>query len=116
MTSNKKEKQNLSDLIVKILDEGKANNILMIDLKGKTSLTDALIIASGTSSRHVLALATQLHEKLKDMGYHPKMDGRQGSGDWVILDLGDAIVHIFQPETRSFYEIEALWGEKTPVV
>ena len=115
MTLNKKKKENLPELIVKILDEGKANDILTIDLTGKTSLTDCLIIASGTSSRHVLALATQLYEKLKDNGYHPKMDGKQGTGDWVILDLGDAIIHIFQPETRSFYEIEALWGEKTPL-
>ena len=111
--SNKVE--NLPAFIAKILDDGKANNILSINLTGKTSLTDYLIIASGTSSRHVLALANTLYGKLKDAGYHPKMDGKQGAGEWVVLDLGDAIVHIFQPETRSFYEIETLWGEKTPI-
>ena len=115
MKQNKNKTQELPNLITKILDDGKANDILTIDLTGKTSLTDSLIIASGTSSRHVLALATTLYEKLKENGYHPKMDGRQGTGEWIILDLGDAIVHIFQPETRSFYEIETLWGEKTPV-
>ena len=112
----KSEKTDLPALIAKILDDGKAFNILSINLTGKTSLTDYLIIASGTSSRHVLSLANTLNEKLKEMGYHPRMDGKQSSGEWVVLDLGDAIVHIFQPETRSFYEIEALWGEKTPIV
>jgi len=113
MKTNKVE--NLPAFIAKILDDGKANNILSINLSGKTSLTDYLIIASGTSSRHVLALANTLYEKLKEAGYQPKMDGKQGAGEWVVLDLGDAIVHIFQPETRSFYEIETLWGEKTPI-
>ena len=112
----KTETSNLPALIAKILDDGKAFNILSINLIGKTSLTDYLIIASGTSSRHVLSLANTLYEKLKELGYRPKMDGKQSSGEWVVLDLGDAIVHIFQPETRSFYEIESLWGEKTPIV
>ena len=111
----KTETSNLPALIAKILDDGKAFNILSINLIGKTSLTDYLIIASGTSSRHVLSLANTLYEKLKELGYRPKMDGKQSSGEWVVLDLGDAIVHIFQPETRSFYEIESLWGEKTPI-
>ena len=111
----KAENQSLPALIAKILDDGKAFNILSINLTGKTSLTDYLIIASGTSSRHVLSLANTLYEKLKGAGYRPKMDGKQSSGEWVVLDLGDAIVHIFQPETRSFYEIESLWGEKTPI-
>ena len=113
--TNNTEKMDLPVFIAKTLDDGKAVNIVSINLTGKTSLTDHLIIASGTSSRHVLALATTLYEKLKENGYHPKMDGKQGAGEWVVLDLGDAIVHIFQPETRSFYEIEALWGEKTPI-
>ena len=116
MTLKKTNKiENLPAFVARILDEGKANNILSINLTGKTSLTDYLIIASGTSSRHVLALASTLYEKLKEAGYKPKMDGKQGAGEWVVLDLGDAIVHIFQPETRSFYEIESLWGEKTPI-
>lgn len=109
-------KSNLPAFIAKILDDGKANNILSINLTGKTSLTDYLVIASGTSSRHVLSLANTLNEKLKEAGYCPKIDGKQGAGEWVILDVGDVIVHIFQPETRSFYEIEALWGEKTPII
>ena len=99
--TNKTQTENLPAFIAKILDDGKASNILSINLSGKTSLTDYLIIASGTSSRHVLALANTLYEKLKEAGYHPKMDGKQGAGEWVVLDLGDAIVHIFQPETRS---------------
>lgn len=115
----KKAKTNMSveDLlqeIIRILEDGKAQNILPISLKGKTSLADYLVIASGTSTRQVMALASTLSEKLKDKGYKPRMEGKDGSGEWMILDLGDIIVHIFHPETRSFYEIEELWGEKTP--
>ena len=116
MKPKKNKSEALPALINKILEDGKASDILTIDLMGKTSLTDCLVIASGSSSRHVLALAGTLYEKLKESGYNPKMDGKQGAGEWVILDLGDAIVHIFQPEARSFYEIETLWGEKTPTV
>ena len=115
VADKKTPEMNLTDFVVKVLDDGKALNILSINLKGKTSLTDYLIIASGTSSRHVMALASTLGEKLKDKGYKPKIDGKQGSGDWVVLDIGDIIVHIFVPSVRSFYEIETLWGEKTPV-
>ncbi len=113
-TKKANDTSKLNDLVVKILDDGKAQNILSINLTGKTSLTDYLIIASGTSSRHVQSLANTLSEKLKEMGYTPKMDGRQSTGEWVVVDLGDAIVHIFQPQARSLYEIETLWGAKTP--
>lgn len=104
----------LPDLVNQILQDGKAQDILTLDLKGKTSLTDTLIIASGTSTRHVMALANTLTEKLKEAGYHVAVDGKQSAGKWVVLDLGDAIVHIFHPEARAFYEIEELWGAKTP--
>ena len=106
--------EDLAKLIVKILDDGKAKNIICINLRGKTSLTDDLIIASGTSTRHVIALTNSLAQKLKDAGIKSKMEGKEGSGEWVILDVGDAIVHLFCPKTREFYEIETLWGHKTP--
>ena len=109
-----KADDNLAELIVQILDDSKARNIICIDLKGKTSLTDNLIIASGTSTRHVMALADTLFKKLKEIGIKSKMEGKEGSGEWVILDVGDAIVHLFCPKTREFYEIETLWGCKTP--
>ena len=101
-------------LIVDFLDTGKAENILTIPLAGKTSLADYLVIASGRSTRQVLALASTLSEKLKEAKLKPRIEGKEGSGEWVIVDLGDIIVHLFHPETRSFYAIEKLWGEKTP--
>ena len=110
----RKKVEVLSDLIVKILDDGKAKDIVAINLRGKTSLTDDLIIASCTSTRHVIALADTLSKKLKELGISSKIDGKEGSGEWIILDLGDAIVHLFCPRTREFYEIETLWGHKTP--
>lgn len=100
--------------IVDFLDKGKAENILTIPLAGKTSLADYLVIASGRSTRQVLALASSLYEKLKEVKFKPRIEGKEGSGEWVIVDLGDIIVHLFHPETRSFYGIEKLWGEKTP--
>ena len=101
-------------LVVDFLDKGKAENILTIPLAGKTSLADYLVIASGRSTRQVLALASTLCEKLKEAKLKPRIEGKEGSGEWVIVDLGDIIVHLFHPETRSFYAIEKLWGEKTP--
>ena len=111
---NKIQNETLSEKIVRILDDGKAQDIISIPLKGKTSLTDDLIIASGTSTRHVIALADTLAKKLKEDGLKPRLEGKDGTGEWVILDLGDAIVHLFCPKTREFYEIETLWGQKTP--
>ena len=106
--------QSLSESIVKILDDGKAQDIIVIDLRKKTSLTDDLIIASGTSTRHVMALADTLSKKLKEQGVSSKTEGKDGTGEWIILDAGNAIVHLFCPQTREFYEIETLWGHKTP--
>lgn len=102
------------DLILKKLEDGKAQDILKLDLKGKTSLTDYLVIASGTSTRHVNALSVHLSEELKKMGASVRIDGKKGSAEWIVLDAGDVIVHLFHPETRAFYEIEEMWGAKTP--
>lgn len=107
--------EELLAIIQQILENGKARDILPITLKGKTSLADYLVIASGSSTRQVNALASTLYEKLKDMGYKPRLEGKEGSGEWVIIDLGDIIIHLFYPQTRAFYEIEKLWGEKTPM-
>ncbi len=104
----------LANQIVQILDDAKAQHIISIDLRGKTSLTDDLIIASGTSTRHVVSMADILAKKLKESGRKPKTEGKEGSGEWIVIDLGDAIVHLFCAETRAFYEIETLWGHKTP--
>ena len=113
-----KTKRSVEDLlafILKFLDDGKAQDVLSIDLKGKTSLADYLVVASGSSTRQVNALAVTLAEKLKEKHISCRIEGKQGTGEWMIIDLGDIIVHIFHPETRAFYEIEELWGIKTPV-
>ncbi len=114
-TKTKLSVEEVLSFILKFLDDGKAQDILSIDLKGKTSLADYLVVASGSSTRQVNALAVTLAEKLKEMHIPCRIEGKQGSGEWMIIDLGDTIVHIFHPETRAFYEIEELWGIKTPV-
>ena len=112
---NRPSVEDLLAFILKFLDDGKALDVLSIDLKGKTSLADYLVVASGSSTRQVNALAVTLAEKLKEKHISCRIEGKQGTGEWMIIDLGDIIVHIFHPQTRAFYEIEELWGIKTPV-
>jgi len=100
---------NLNDHIEKILDEGKAEDIISIPLKGKSSLADYMIIASGTSTRHVTALSNQITSKLKIMGFKIFSTQGQRNGDWVLVDAGDVIVHLFRPEVRDFYNLDKMW-------
>jgi ribosome-associated protein len=97
-------------LIVHTLDEGKAEDIVVIDLEGKSSLADHLVIASGRSSRQVSALAEQVTTKLKEAGHGRVPSEGKAHGDWVLLDAGDVIVHLFRPEVRLFYNLEKMWG------
>ncbi len=91
------------------LEDDKAEDILVIDLKGKTSLADSMIIASGRSNRQVCAMADHLFPKLKQMGLHPIAEGMV-QGDWVLIDAGDIIIHLFRPEVRTFYNLEKIWN------
>jgi ribosome-associated protein len=96
--------------IVKSLDDDKADDIVTIDLVGRSSLADALVIASGTSTRHVSAMAEHLARRLKEEGHgSAKIEGLS-QGDWVVIDAGDVIVHIFRPEVRSYYDLEGIWS------
>ncbi len=105
---------NLKDLIIKTLDSNKALDIVSIDLKNKSSMADHMIIASGTSSRHIQALSEQVLEKFKNHGIiNCKIEGTDSS-DWKLIDGIDLIVHIFIPEKRKFYEIEKIWSELIP--
>jgi ribosome-associated protein len=97
------------DTILASLDDDKAQDVLAIDLVGKTSIADRMIIASGTSGRMVSAMAEHLMAKLKAMGLKPQSEG-QKHGDWVLVDAGDVIVHLFRPEVRTFYNIERIWA------
>ena len=100
--------------IISILDSNKALDIVTIELAGKSSIADQMIIASGTSSRHIQALSEQVFDYLKKKGVHNcKIEGKD-SGDWKLVDGIDLIVHIFNPEKRKFYELEKMWSELIP--
>lgn len=99
----------LLGLIERWLDDDKAVDPVTIDLAGKTALADAMIVASGTSQRHIAAMADKLLERLKAAGYADVSAEGGGDADWVLIDTGDVIVHLFKPETRDFYNLEKLW-------
>ena len=104
----------LKKIIINTLDLNKAQNIISINLKDKSSMADYMIIASGTSSRHIQSLSEQVLEKLKNNGVKDtKIEGKE-SGEWKLVDGIDLIVHIFHPEKRKFYELEKIWSELIP--
>ena len=105
---------NLKKEVIDILDSNKALDIVSIDLEGKSFMADYMIIASGTSSRHIQALSEQVFEKFKNKGIQNcKIEGKN-SNDWKLVDGIDLIVHIFNPEKRKFYELEKMWSELIP--
>ena len=104
----------LKQIVVNTLDINKAQDIISIDLKDKSSMADYMIIASGTSSRHIQSLSEQVLEKLKDNGVkESKIEGKD-SNEWKLVDGIDLIIHIFHPEKRKFYELEKMWSELIP--
>ena len=104
----------LRQIIINTLDNNKAQDIISINLKDKSSMADYMIIASGTSSRHIQSLSEQVLEKLKDNGVRDsKIEGKE-SNEWKLVDGIDLIVHIFHPEKRKFYELEKIWSELIP--
>mgnify|MGYP001369578433 FL=1 len=105
---------NLNKIIINALDSNKALDIVTINLENKSSMADYLIIASGTSSRHIQALSEVVLEKFKINGVkNCKIEGKE-SGDWKLVDGIDVIVHIFNPEKRKFYDLEKMWSELIP--
>ena len=102
-------------LVLQVIDDAKAEEVVSIDLAGKTSIADAMIVASGRSDRHVGAIAERIASTLKEMGQPtPRIEGMPVC-DWVLIDTGDVIVHLFRPEVRSFYNLEKLWGLGRPL-
>jgi len=100
--------------VINILDSNKALDIVSIDLNGKSSIADQMIIASGTSSRHIQSLSEQVLDKFKENGFSQcKIEGRD-STEWKLVDGIDIVVHIFNPEKRKFYELEKIWSELIP--
>ena len=104
----------IKDIIEKILDNNKALNIKSINLKNKSFIADYMVIASGTSSRHLQALSEILVSELKKIGLdNCRIEGKE-SNDWKLVDTQDVIVHIFHPEKREFYNLEKMWSEEIP--
>ena len=104
------ESDSLLSFLLAVLDDEKAEEVVHIDLRGKSPLADGMVIASGRSNRHVRAIAENLVERLKKERNLPShLEGTE-IGDWVLVDAGNIIVHVFRPEIRKFYDLEKLWG------
>ena len=104
----------IKQIVINTLDINKAQDIVSIDLKDKSSMADYMIIASGTSSRHIQSLSEQVLEKLKDSGIKDSRIEGKDSNEWKLVDGIDLIIHIFHPEKREFYELEKMWSELIP--
>ena len=107
----------LLSLVLKQLDDDQAQEVVTIDLEGKSSIADHMVIASGRSTRQVASIAQKLAEEIKKQGFGPvKLEGLPAA-DWVLIDAGDVVVHLFRPEVRSFYNLERMWafGDAPPV-
>jgi len=101
--------------IIGWLDDAKAEEVTSIDLDGKSSIGDYMLVATGRSDRHVGAIADQIQRKLKELGYGGvKVEGKEAC-DWVLIDNGDIIIHVFRPEVREFYNLEKMWAADRPV-
>jgi len=108
------ERDSLVDLATASLEDDKAQDVVVIDLSGKTDFADFMVIATGTSQRHVASMAQHLREKFKSVGQgRVPVEGLE-QGDWVLVDGGDVVVHVFRADVRKFYELEKIWGTPAP--
>jgi ribosome-associated protein len=106
--------EQLRDLVVDALEDIKAIDIRVLDVRGKSSVTDIMVVASGNTARQVKALSDNVVMKAKQAGVKPLgVEGEQ-QGEWALVDLGDVVVHIMQPSIRDFYNLEKLWGDESP--
>lgn len=103
----------LHDLVLAQLDDDQAQDVVSIPLEGKSSIADHMVIASGRSTRQVAAMAQKLAEKVKQKGFGPVRIEGLPAADWVLIDAGDVVVHLFRPEVRSFYNLERMWSFET---
>jgi ribosome-associated protein len=101
----------MKDLTMKFLDDLKGKNIVALDVRGMTGVTDYMVICTGTSNRHVKSLADNVALQLKKLGYPALgIEGMDQSADWVLVDFGQVVVHVMLPDTRDFYDLERLWS------
>lgn len=108
------ESSRMLALVLESLEEDKAEEVVSIDLTGKTPIADHMVVASGRSQRHVGAVADHLVRRLKDAGFGTaQVEGMQ-QGDWVLIDGGDVVIHVFRPEVREFYRLEKMWSADIP--
>lgn len=107
--------EELKTIVVNALEDVKAKDISVLDVTDRTSVTDFMILASGTSSRHLRSLAESVVKEVKDRGIHDASVEGGNSGDWILVDLGDVVVHVMMPATREFYDLERLWRDAPSV-
>lgn len=100
----------LKAVVLDALDDMKAKDVVVLDVKPLTSVADLMIVTSGTSNRHVRSIANRVREKVKENGFNPLGIEGEDAAEWVLVDLGDIIVHIMLPDTRRFYDLEKLWS------
>lgn len=106
--------EGLVDAVIQALEDIKAQDIQVIDVRDKTSLMDTLVVASGTSTRHVSAVVNSVSEDLKKQGYQVRAQEGSAGSDWVLLDFTDLVLHVMLPETRAYYDLERLWSGAAP--
>ena len=106
--------EELRDLVLKTLDDMKALDVIVLDVRGKTSITDIMIVASGTSARHVKSIAETVAFKAKEAGEPPLGTEGVNDGEWALVDLNGVVVHVMQPKVRDFYQLERLWDMDIP--
>ena len=104
--------EELKAIVLAALEDAKANDVRQLDVRRLTDITDWMVVASGTSTRHVLALADHVRTQMKAQGLSPIGTEGESSSDWVLLDYGDVVVHLMLPDTRGFYDLEGLWDDR----
>ena len=104
--------EDLKAIVLAALEDAKANDVRQLDVRRLTDVTDWMVVASGTSTRHVLALADHVRTQAKAQGLSPIGTEGESASDWVLLDYGDVVVHLMLPDTRGFYDLEGLWDDR----